>query len=144
MNTDSRPVVCRGVRGATTASHNTAECIHASTRELLLEIVASNGIEADDIASILFTTSPDLNADYPAVGARQLGWMMVPLMCAQEIDVPGALPRTIRVLLHWNTSLPQSEIQHVYINGAEVLRPDQAPQFSNAQIRASNGREGVE
>ena len=70
-------------------------------------------------------TSPDLNAEYPALAARQMGWNEVPLMCAQEIDRPGALPRTIRILMHWNTALRQSEIRHVYIRGAEVLRPDQ-------------------
>lgn len=127
MNTtDHLPIVCRGVRGATIAADNTPDAIHAATRDLLSQIVAENQIDTDDLASVIFTMSPDLTADYPAVGARQLGWLSVPLLCSQEIEVPGALPRTIRVLLHWNTSIPQSQIRHVYINGAEVLRPDQA------------------
>jgi chorismate mutase len=137
---ETRPQVCRGVRGATTAPADTAEAIHAATRELLLEIVAANEIDPEDIASILFTMSPDLRADYPAAGARQLGWMSVPLLCAQEIDAPEALPRTIRVLVHWNTSVAQKDICHVYINGAEVLRPDQAMN-TVLNARSGNGRE---
>jgi len=119
-------LVCRGVRGATTAADNTPEAILSSTRELLEQIAGENDIRPDDIASVMFTLSPDLNAEYPALAARQMGWNEVPLMCAQEIDRPGALPRAIRVLMHWNTSVAQSEIVHVYIRGAEVLRPDQA------------------
>ena len=119
-------LACRGVRGATTATENTPEAILSSTRELLAQIAGENDIRPDDIASVMFTVSPDLNAEYPALAARQLGWVQVPLMCAQEIDKPGALPRTIRVLMHWNTTAMQSEIVHVYIRGAEVLRPDQA------------------
>ncbi len=118
------PVACRGVRGATVAGANTAEAIVEATRELLERMVAANGIDPADIASALFTVTPDLNAAFPAAAARALGWLDVPLMCAQEIDVPGGLARTIRVLIHWNTPVPQQAIQHVYLNGAEVLRPD--------------------
>lgn len=143
MRGELRPPVCRGVRGATTTPVDTAEAIHTATRELLQEIVAANAIDPDDIASIIFTMSPDLHADYPAAGARQLGWMSVPLLCAQEIDVPQTLPRTIRVLLHWNTTVTQKDICHIYINGAEVLRPDQA---MNAVLHAksSNGTEAAQ
>lgn len=119
-------LACRGVRGATTATENTPDAILSSTRELLQQIAEENDIRPDDVASVMFTTSPDLNAEYPALAARQMGWTEVPLMCAQEIDRPGALPRTIRVLMHWNTAIPQREIIHVYIRGAEILRPDQA------------------
>lgn len=122
--------ICRGVRGATTVSANTSGLILAATQELLEQIVAANGIEPQDIASVLFTMTPDLDADYPAVAARQMGWTDVPLLCAQEIDRAGALPRTIRVLIHWNTAMPQGEIQHIYMNGAEVLRPDHATRMA--------------
>jgi chorismate mutase len=105
---------------------NTPDAILAATRELLEEITAANKVHPQDIASAVFTMSPDLNAEYPALAARQMGWSEVPLMCAQEIDKPGTLPNTIRVLIHWNTTMPQSEIRHVYINGAEALRPDYA------------------
>jgi chorismate mutase len=117
---------CRGIRGATTAHENTRESILGSTRELLEQIAGANDVRPEDVASILFTMSPDLNAEYPALAARQMGWVEVPLMCAQEVDRPDALPHTIRVLVHWNTTTPQRDIKHVYINGAEVLRPDQA------------------
>ncbi|HEC22673.1 MAG TPA: chorismate mutase [Chloroflexi bacterium] len=119
-------VVCRGVRGATTAPANTPEAILTATEELLRQIVSANGIRPDDIASVIFTTTPDLNAAYPAAAARALGWTDAALLCTHEMDVPGGLPRAIRVLLHWNTSTPAREIRHIYINGAESLRPDRA------------------
>ena len=118
------PTVCRGVRGATTVSANDAELMLAATRSLLEQMAARNEIAPAEIASALFTTTPDLDAVYPARAARQLGWAHVPLMGALEIAPPGSLPRTIRVLLHWNTTKKQSEIRHLYTNGAEVLRPD--------------------
>lgn len=121
-------IQCRGVRGATTCPANRREVILEATRDLLQQIVAANGIEPEDIASAIFTLTPDLNAEYPALAARQMGWDHVPLLCAQEIERPDALPRAIRVLLHWNTSKPQAAIVHVYTNGAEVLRPDLAQQ----------------
>lgn len=118
--------VCRGVRGATVAAANTAGAILAATRELLGRMVAENGIEPADVASAIFTATPDLNAAYPAAAARELGWAHVPLLSAQEIDVPGGLARTVRVLLHWNTATHPQAITHVYLNGAEALRPDLA------------------
>lgn len=118
------PLVCRGIRGATTVTENTRDAILAATRELLKQIIAANQLVPEDIASAFFTLTYDLNAEYPAVAARQLGWHDVPLLCTQEIEHPKSLPRVIRVLIHWNTSLPQHEIKHIYTNGAEALRPD--------------------
>ncbi|WP_347242629.1 chorismate mutase [Thermogutta sp.] len=117
-------VYCRGVRGATTADANTPEAILEATRQLLALMIRQNGINPDDIASAIFTTTPDLNAEFPALAARQLGWMNVAMLCGHELDVPGALPRCIRVLIHWNTTKKSDEIIHVYIKGAEKLRPD--------------------
>lgn len=114
----------RGVRGATTSDGNTAEQILACTRELLDRVVALNGIAPEDVSSAIFTVTPDLTAAFPAKAARDLGWVHVPLMCAQEIDVPGSLPMCVRVLLLWNTEKTQREIAHVYLRGAVALRPD--------------------
>jgi chorismate mutase len=92
---------CRGVRGATTVAENTREEILTATRQLVALMVRRNGIDRKDVASAIFTTTPDLDAEFPALAARQLGWLDVPLLCTHEIDVPGALPRCIRVLLHY-------------------------------------------
>ena len=116
--------VCRGVRGAITAQENSREAILAATRELLEAIIAANNIDPDDIASIYFTATIDLNATYPALAARQLGWLDLALLCGQELEVPDSLRRCIRVLLHWNTSKSAQEIVHVYLGDAVVLRPD--------------------
>jgi chorismate mutase len=115
---------CRGIRGATTVETNTAAAILAATRELLCQMAAANGLAAEDIASVLFTATHDLTAAFPAQAARELGWQHVPLLDAQEIPVPGSLPRCVRVLLHWNTERSQSEVRHVYLRGAALLRPD--------------------
>jgi len=117
-------MACRGVRGATTADDNTSEAILKATRELLALMIRVNGIWPDDVASAIFTTTPDLDAEFPALAARQLGWMHVALMCGHELDVPGALKRCIRVLIHWNTDKSADEVLHVYIKGAAKLRPD--------------------
>ena len=114
----------RGVRGATTADENTREAILAATRELVSQLIEANGIEPEDVASVIFTTTADLNADYPAVAARTLGWSDVALLCAHEINVPESVPLCIRVLIHWNTAVRADEIQHVYLKGAVKLRPD--------------------
>ncbi len=124
MKREEQVTVCRGVRGATTAPANTSEAILEATRELLESMVAVNGIQAQDVASAIFTATPDLNAAFPAQAAREIGWHDVPLLSAQEIPVPGALPRAIRILLHWNTDVLPQHIRHIYINGAEALRPD--------------------
>ena len=115
---------CRGIRGATTVEENTAEAILAATRELLVCIVEANGLEVEDVASAIFTATPDLTAAFPAQAAREMGWHNVALLDAQEIPVPGSLERCIRVLIHWNTEKSAAEIRHVYLRGARTLRPD--------------------
>ncbi len=115
---------CRGVRGATTAEANTRESILEAARQLLALMIRANDIDPDDVASAVFTTTTDLNAEFPALAARQLGWFDVALMCHHELDVPGSLRRCIRILLHWNTPKPAGEIVHVYIKEARNLRPD--------------------
>ncbi len=117
----------RGVRGATTVTENTAEAILDATRELLLAVIEANGIEEDYVASVIFTTTPDLNAVYPAQAAREIGWRRAALMGCQEIDAQEGLPRCIRVLVHWNTTRTLDEIRHVYMRGAERLRRDLYP-----------------
>lgn len=116
----------RGIRGATTAAENSEEVILSATRELLEELVAANDLRVDDIVSVIFTATTDLNKAHPARAARQLGWSHVPLLCMQEMEVAPSLARCIRVLIHWNTDKPTTDIRHVYLHGAEVLRPDLA------------------
>ncbi|MBK9712792.1 MAG: chorismate mutase [Kouleothrix sp.] len=117
---------CRGIRGATTADANTREAILEATREMLTLLIEENGIEPDDIASAIFSTTPDLNAEFPAAAARQLGWLDTALLCTHEMAVPGSLERCIRVLIHWNTTRRVGEIRHAYIRGASSLRPERA------------------
>lgn len=117
---------CRGIRGATTADENSREAILAATREMLQQLIAANGIEEDDVASAVFTTTGDLDAEFPAVAARELGWTNTALMCGHEMNVPGSLQSCIRVLIHWNTSRRADEIVHVYLRGARSLRPERA------------------
>ncbi len=116
----------RGVRGATTADENTPEAILRETRRLLALMIHLNGIRPDDVASVIFSTSRDLTAEYPALAARQLGWLDTALLCGHEMDVPGGLPRCIRVLVNWNTDTPGHDLVHVYLRGARNLRPDKA------------------
>ena len=118
---------CRGLRGATTAADNSAEAILAATRELLERLVARNALDVADIASAFFTVTDDLDAAYPALAARELGWNEVALLCAREIPVPGGVARCIRVLLHINTSKGQGDLRHIYLHEAAALRPDIAP-----------------
>lgn len=115
---------CRGVRGATTVEANVREEILEETRKLLALMIRFNGLQAADVASAIFTVTSDLNAEFPALAARQLGWLDVPLLCSYEVDVPGSLRLCIRVLVLWNTDKAQNEIQHVYIKNAQRLRPD--------------------
>ena len=117
-------MLTRGVRGATTLKANTREAILEATEELLGAMVEANGIDPDLIASAFFTSSPDINAEFPALAARQMGWTNVALLCGHEMQVPGSLPMCLRVLLHINTERKASEIVHVYLRGAKVLRPD--------------------
>ena len=115
----------RGIRGATTVSQDTSEAILDGTRELLEEILLENpSLKKQDLASAFFTVTDDLCAVYPAKAARQMGWQQVPLMCAREIPVPDGIQYCIRVLLHWNTTLSQREVKHVYLHAAARLRPD--------------------
>lgn len=118
------PIQCRGLRGATTVTENSREAILEATRELLFVIIRANHIAPEDVASAYFTTTPDLNATYPALAARQLGWYDAALLCGHEMAVPGGLPRCIRVLIHWNTTHNSREIIHVYLREAKRLRPD--------------------
>jgi chorismate mutase len=115
---------CRGIRGATTCEENTSASILKATRELLALMIRRNDIKPEDVASAIFSTTEDLDAEFPALAARQLGWLDVALMCVHEIDVPGSLRRCIRILLHWNTEKTGKEIVHVYIKEAAQLRPD--------------------
>ena len=117
-------LVCRGIRGATTAGDNSRESILLETRRLLAMMIRSNDIDPRDVSSAVFSVTADLNADFPALAARQFGWMDVPLLCTNEIDVPGALGKCIRILIHWNTDKSQQEIQHIYLKEAVQLRPD--------------------
>jgi len=115
----------RGIRGATTISLDSKEDILSATKELLNAIYQANpDLKTEDIASALFTVTEDVTSAFPALAARQTGWDQVPMMCAREIPVPGSLPLCIRVMLHWNTTLPQTAIKHVYLREAIKLRPD--------------------
>ena len=115
---------CRGVRGATTVEENSREAILRGARQLLALMIRRNGIEAEDVASAIFSVTPDLDAEFPALAARQLGWLDVPLLCTNEIPVPDSLPRCVRILINWNTDQPQAAIAHIYIKEAMQLRPD--------------------
>jgi chorismate mutase len=114
----------RAIRGATQASANTAEAIDTATKELLLEILRKNEISSDSLISIIFTASPDLNAAFPASSARELGFSDVPLICSVEINVPGALERTIRIMAHVESDRPKSDISHIFLGAAKSLRRD--------------------
>lgn len=136
---ESANIVCRGIRGATTATENSAEAILAATRELLYVMIRANEIKSFDVASTIFTTTRDLNAIYPALAARQLGWYDAALLCAHEMDVPGGLAKCIRILIHWNTIRQPGEIVHVYLHGAKDLRPDrdEVPEIPVEEIEAA-------
>jgi len=129
-------VRCRGVRGAITVRENTAEAIRDATLELLRAIVDANQIEVDDIGGVYFTTTVDLTAEYPAVAARELGWYDVAILCGHEMNIPHGLPMCVRVMVMWNTPRSAQEIQHMYLRGAQQLRPDRATiiqEFSEKQ-----------
>lgn len=119
----------RGIRGATTVERNKAEDIKEATKELLEALVKENELDPEYIASAFFTVTTDLNAEFPALAARELmGWNCVPLLCATEIDVPGSLEKCIRVMVHVNTTRPQKELKHIYLRRAFALRKDLSPQ----------------
>lgn len=130
---------CRGIRGATTVEQNEREEILAATAELLQTLVRQNDLQAEDVASAIFTVTEDLDAAFPALAARQLGWTEVGLLCMREIPVPDSLEKCIRVLLHVNTGRPASEMRHVYLREAVVLRPSFA--LPTAQAREALDRE---
>lgn len=130
--------VCRGVRGATTVDSTDKESVLRATREMLALIIRINGIESEDVASVWFTTTTDITSVFPAMAARQLGWLDVPLMCSHEMTVEGALQKCVRVLLHWNTDNAQSEIQHIYLREARALRPDKSIVFSEEDMLELN------
>ena len=115
----------RGIRGATTIETDVKENVLSATLELLEKIFASNpDLKTEDIASAIFTVTEDIISAFPALAARQIGWDQVPMMCAREIPVQDSLPLCVRVLIHWNTSKAQDAVRHVYLRGAEKLRPD--------------------
>jgi chorismate mutase len=129
----------RGIRGAITVHVDEPEVILNATNELLQAVSNANpDLQTEDIASVLFTTTDDLNSVYPARAAREMGWDLVPLMCAQEIAVPGSLPKCIRVLIHWNTYLSQKQIQHVYLKEATSLRPDIVASYQQDEQSLNN------
>lgn len=122
---DDGPLLLRGIRGATTVERDEPALILEATRELLTEMLQANGIDDfEPIASIFFTTTPDLCSTFPAEAARELGMDLVPLLCNQEIPVPGRVPRAVRVMLQLNTRKAQAEMRHIYLRGARALRPD--------------------
>jgi chorismate mutase len=116
----------RGIRGATMLREDDATEMAEAVSELVAQMLSRNGLTADALVSILFTATPDVHSAFPAAAARSLGLQDVPLICAQEIDVRGALPRVVRVLAHAEMDVPRAQVQHVYLRGAEVLRQDLA------------------
>jgi len=114
----------RALRGATTATADEGQAIVEATERLLAEMIGRNGVATEDLVSMIFTTTSDLSAEFPAAAARALGLASVPLLCAREIDVPGSVPRCIRVLMHLYTSREDDALRHVYLEGAEQLRTD--------------------
>lgn len=115
---------CRGIRGATTVTANTGEDIIAGTKDLLQKMIEANQIDVERVACAYFSTTPDLNAEFPALAARQLGWAHTALLCGHEMNVPESLGKCIRILILYNTDKTAAEIKHTYINGAESLRSD--------------------
>ena len=116
----------RGIRGATCLAADDPAEMRAAVVELLNQMLERNAVSDEALVSVLLTSTPDLVSAFPAVGAREFGLKDVPLMCAQEIDVAGALPRVVRILIHAELNIPRAEVHHVYLRGAEVLRPDVA------------------
>ena len=119
---EQRPV--RAVRGATQLEADTREQMLDRVAELVREVMASNGLEVEDFVSVWFTATDDLHAEFPAYAARGLGFDEVPLICARELDIAGAMPRVVRLLAHVETDLPRADITHVYLHGAAKLRRD--------------------
>jgi tryptophan synthase alpha chain len=133
-----RPVTCRGIRGATTVESNTSEDILEATTDLLGALIRLNEIAPEDVVSAMFTTTPELTAAFPALAARELGWTEVPLLCAHEMNVPGALRGVVRILLHVNSPRTPAQIRHVYLRDARALRPEWA--YDDDQLDEILGR----
>ncbi|MFI9587994.1 chorismate mutase [Streptomyces sp. NPDC052236] len=114
----------RAVRGAVQLERDEAGHMHEQVSELVTAILQRNGLVVDDLISVWFTATPDLHSDFPAAAARKLGIVDVPLICAQELDIAGAMPRVVRILAHVESELPRSEIAHVYLGAAAALRKD--------------------
>lgn len=114
----------QALRGATTLDADTAEQVIERTADLFREMLARNGVEHDDLVSVIFTATPDIRSEFPAAAARSIGVSDVPLLCAQELDIAGAVPLCVRILMHLNTDRPRSELRHVYLGGATPLRTD--------------------
>ncbi|GGL10521.1 chorismate mutase [Sphaerisporangium melleum] len=114
----------RAIRGAIQIDSNDRDAILSGVTELVSEVMERNRLTTDDVISVIFTATPDLTAEFPALAARKLGFHDVPLICASEIDVPGALPRVVRLMAHVATDRPRQDIQHVYLRGAVALRVD--------------------
>ncbi|MFD1937654.1 MULTISPECIES: chorismate mutase [Nonomuraea] len=114
----------RAIRGAIQVEANDRDAIISGTTELVAAVMERNQLTTDDVISVLFTATPDLTAEFPALAARKLGFHEVPLICCTEIGVPGALPRVVRLMAHVESDRPRAEIQHVYLRGATVLRQD--------------------
>jgi chorismate mutase len=117
-------VPVRAVRGAVQVKGNGRAEILSGTAELVTEVMSRNELMPDDVISVIFTATPDLTAEFPALAARQLGFQEVPLLCAAELDVPGAMPCVVRLMMHIETGKPRSALQHVYLHGAAALRLD--------------------
>ncbi len=117
-------MLVRGIRGAITVKNNSSKDVITATIRLLAEMTKSNRIKSEDIASIIFSATPDLNAEFPARAAREIGLNLVPLLCAVEINVPKSIKKCIRILMHVNTNKKQEEIKHIYLEGAKTLRKE--------------------
>lgn len=143
MVTRTDAVRVRAVRGATTVACDDPALIGDAVRELLQVIVVENGIETEDIVSAMFTTTPDLTSVFPASAARTIGWVDVPMMCASEIDVAGAQPRCIRVMLHVERLVGAAPVQHVYLREAVALRPDLCRAERQSAELTGAGRDGA-
>jgi chorismate mutase len=117
-------VAVRAIRGAVQVDANERAAILEGTTELVTEVMARNSLATDDVISVLFTATADLTAEFPALAARKIGFQDVPLLCASEIAVPGAMPRVVRLLMHIETGQPRTKLQHVYLRGAAALRLD--------------------
>lgn len=133
---ENQQMMVRGVRGAISVTQDETEDVLAATRRLLLTIVEQNRIKPEDLASVWLTTTPDITCCFPAIAARQIGWVDVPLICGHEMSVRGAMPLVVRVMMHWNTTKSQKEINHIYLGETVKLRPDKVhvPAISDEEI----------